>query len=160
VLPCDLCPGERHHIAPGLQSFALYAGLAVRCGEGCTLIGADGNEELQFVQALESGALDIAPQLRRGSHGAAASSFAGVAAIRDRDQIVRIDGPPARFSVRERDLAVGALTRSRRTGAALRRSVLCRVLEQAGSTHADRRPDCRDGRDSASTASTTSACAK
>jgi hypothetical protein len=48
---------EQRHIASGLQSFALYAGLAVARGEGCSLIDEDGNEYIDFVAGIGIGSV-------------------------------------------------------------------------------------------------------
>ncbi|HEY3064669.1 MAG TPA: aspartate aminotransferase family protein [Methylomirabilota bacterium] len=48
---------EHRHVAPGLQSFALYAGLAMQRGTGCTLIDEDGNEYLDFVAGIGVGSI-------------------------------------------------------------------------------------------------------
>jgi 4-aminobutyrate aminotransferase/(S)-3-amino-2-methylpropionate transaminase len=48
---------EQRHIAPGLQSFALYAGLAVARGEGCSLIDEDGNEYIDFIAGIGIGSV-------------------------------------------------------------------------------------------------------
>ncbi len=48
---------EQRHIAPGLQSYALYSGLAMARGTGCTLIDEDGNEYIDFVAGVGIGSL-------------------------------------------------------------------------------------------------------
>jgi 4-aminobutyrate aminotransferase-like enzyme len=48
---------EQRHVAPGLQSFALYSGLAIARGEGCTLIDEDGNEYIDFVAGIGVGSV-------------------------------------------------------------------------------------------------------
>ena len=48
---------ERRHIAPGLQGFAQYAGLAIARGEGCTLIDEDGNTYIDFIAGIAVGSV-------------------------------------------------------------------------------------------------------
>ncbi len=48
---------EQRHIAPGSQSFGLYAGLAMARGRGCTLIDEDGNEYLDFIAGIGVGSI-------------------------------------------------------------------------------------------------------
>ena len=48
---------EQRHVAPGLQSFALYSGLAIARGEGCTLIDEDGNSYIDFVAGIGVGSV-------------------------------------------------------------------------------------------------------
>ena len=48
---------EHRHIAPGLQSFALYSGLAMARGQGSTLIDEDGNEYLDFIAGVSIGSV-------------------------------------------------------------------------------------------------------
>ena len=48
---------EQQHVAPGLQSFALYAGFAVARGEGCSLIDEDGNEYIDFIAGIGVGSV-------------------------------------------------------------------------------------------------------
>ncbi len=48
---------ELKHIAPGAQSYALYAGLAMARGEGCTLIDEDGNQYLDFMAGIGVGSV-------------------------------------------------------------------------------------------------------
>ncbi len=48
---------EKKHIAPGLQSFAQWAGVAMARGEGCTLIDEDGNEYLDFIAGIGVGSV-------------------------------------------------------------------------------------------------------
>jgi 4-aminobutyrate aminotransferase-like enzyme len=48
---------EAAHMAPGLQSIALFSQLAMERGEGCTLIDVDGNEYLDFIAGIAVGSL-------------------------------------------------------------------------------------------------------
>src|SRR5262249_53045778 len=48
---------EQRHVAPGLQSFALYSGLAMARGEGCTLIDVDGNAYIDFIAGIGVGSV-------------------------------------------------------------------------------------------------------
>jgi 4-aminobutyrate aminotransferase-like enzyme len=48
---------EQRHIAPGLQSFALHAGLAMARGEGCTLIDEDGRQYVDFIAGIGVGSV-------------------------------------------------------------------------------------------------------
>lgn len=48
---------EQRHMAPGLQSIALYSGLAMARGEGCTLIDEDGNRYVDFVAGIGVGSV-------------------------------------------------------------------------------------------------------
>ncbi|HYB43988.1 MAG TPA: aspartate aminotransferase family protein [Candidatus Methylomirabilis sp.] len=48
---------ERRHIAPGLQSFAQYAGLAMARGAGSTLYDEDGNEYIDFIAGIGVGSV-------------------------------------------------------------------------------------------------------
>jgi 4-aminobutyrate aminotransferase-like enzyme len=48
---------EQRHIAPGVQSFALYAGLAMARGEGCTLVDEDGQEYIDFIAGIGVGSV-------------------------------------------------------------------------------------------------------
>jgi len=48
---------ERRHMAPGLQSFAQYAGLAMARGAGCTLYDEDGNEYIDFIAGIGVGSV-------------------------------------------------------------------------------------------------------
>jgi len=48
---------EARHMAPGLQSIALYSGLAMAKGEGCTLIDEDGNRYLDFMAGIGVGSI-------------------------------------------------------------------------------------------------------
>ena len=53
----EIVARERRHVAPGLQSFALYSGLAIARGEGCTLIDEDGNEYIDFIAGIGVGSV-------------------------------------------------------------------------------------------------------
>lgn len=44
-------------MAPGLQSIALYSGLAMAQGKGCTLIDEDGNEYIDFIAGIGVGSV-------------------------------------------------------------------------------------------------------
>lgn len=44
-------------MAPGLQSIALYSGLAMARGNGCKLVDADGNEYLDFIAGIGVGSV-------------------------------------------------------------------------------------------------------
>jgi 4-aminobutyrate aminotransferase / (S)-3-amino-2-methylpropionate transaminase / 5-aminovalerate transaminase len=48
---------ERRHMAPGLQSFAQYAGVAMARGVGCTLYDEDGNEYIDFIAGIAVGSV-------------------------------------------------------------------------------------------------------
>ncbi|MFQ5846310.1 MAG: aspartate aminotransferase family protein [Candidatus Methylomirabilales bacterium] len=48
---------EQHHMAPGLQSIALYSGVAMARGQGCTLIDEDGNEYVDFIAGIGVGSV-------------------------------------------------------------------------------------------------------
>jgi len=48
---------EQRHMAPGLQSFAQYAGLAMARGAGCTLYDEDGNEYIDFIAGIGVGSV-------------------------------------------------------------------------------------------------------
>jgi 4-aminobutyrate aminotransferase-like enzyme len=48
---------EQRHMAPGLQSFALFAGVAMSRGIDCTLIDEDGNEYIDFVAGIGVGSV-------------------------------------------------------------------------------------------------------
>jgi 4-aminobutyrate aminotransferase-like enzyme len=52
-----LVAAEAQHVAPGLQSYALYSGLAMARGRGCTLIDEDGNEYLDFIAGVGIGSV-------------------------------------------------------------------------------------------------------
>ena len=53
----EIVAREQRYVAPGTQSFALYSGLAMARGEGCTLIDADGNEYLDFIAGIGIGSV-------------------------------------------------------------------------------------------------------
>src|SRR5438046_8978379 len=53
----EIVAQERRHIAPGLQSFALTAGVAMARGEGCTLVDEDGNEYIDFIAGIGVGSV-------------------------------------------------------------------------------------------------------
>ena len=53
----EIVAQEQAHIAPGSQSFSLYAGLAMERGQGCTLIDADGNEYIDFIAGIGVGSV-------------------------------------------------------------------------------------------------------
>ena len=53
----DIVAREQRHVAPGLQSFALYSGLAIARGQGCTLIDEDGNEYIDFIAGIGVGSV-------------------------------------------------------------------------------------------------------
>jgi 4-aminobutyrate aminotransferase-like enzyme len=48
---------EARHLAPGAQSYALYSGLAMARGQGCTLIDEDGQEYLDFMAGIGVGSV-------------------------------------------------------------------------------------------------------
>jgi 4-aminobutyrate aminotransferase-like enzyme len=48
---------EQRHMSPGLQSIALYSGLAMAQGSGCTLIDEDGKRYLDFVAGIGVGSV-------------------------------------------------------------------------------------------------------
>ena len=48
---------EQRHAAPGMQGFALYAGLAMARGAGCTLVDEDGNEYIDFIAGIGVGSV-------------------------------------------------------------------------------------------------------
>jgi 4-aminobutyrate aminotransferase / (S)-3-amino-2-methylpropionate transaminase / 5-aminovalerate transaminase len=48
---------EQQHLAPGSQSFSLYAGLAMARGRGCTLVDEDGNEYIDFIAGIAVGSV-------------------------------------------------------------------------------------------------------
>lgn len=48
---------EQRHMAPGLQSIALYSELAMAQGKGCTLIDEDGNEYIDFIAGIGVGSV-------------------------------------------------------------------------------------------------------
>ncbi|HUF92831.1 MAG TPA: aminotransferase class III-fold pyridoxal phosphate-dependent enzyme, partial [Candidatus Limnocylindria bacterium] len=48
---------EQRHIAPGLQGFAQYAGLAMARGEGSTLYDEDGHAYIDFIAGIAVGSV-------------------------------------------------------------------------------------------------------
>ncbi|MBI2205101.1 MAG: aspartate aminotransferase family protein [Candidatus Rokubacteria bacterium] len=48
---------EQRHVAPGVQSYALYAGLAMARGSGCTLVDEDGREYIDFIAGIGVGSV-------------------------------------------------------------------------------------------------------
>jgi 4-aminobutyrate aminotransferase / (S)-3-amino-2-methylpropionate transaminase / 5-aminovalerate transaminase len=48
---------EQRHVAPGLQSFAQYAGLAMARGRGSMLYDEDGNEYIDFIAGIGVGSV-------------------------------------------------------------------------------------------------------
>jgi len=48
---------EQRHMAPGLQSIALYSGLAMARGTGCRLVDEDGNEYIDFIAGIGVGSV-------------------------------------------------------------------------------------------------------
>jgi 4-aminobutyrate aminotransferase-like enzyme len=48
---------EQDHIAPGLQSFALYSQLAMARGRNCTLIDEDENQYIDFIAGIGVGSI-------------------------------------------------------------------------------------------------------
>jgi 4-aminobutyrate aminotransferase-like enzyme len=53
----EIVERERRHAAAGLQGFALYAGLAMARGQGCTLIDEDGQEYIDFIAGIAVGSI-------------------------------------------------------------------------------------------------------
>jgi 4-aminobutyrate aminotransferase-like enzyme len=53
----EIVAREQRHIAPGFQSFALYSGLAMARGSGCTLVDEDGNEYIDFIAGIAIGSV-------------------------------------------------------------------------------------------------------
>ena len=53
----DIIAREQRYVAPGLQSFALYAGVAMARGEGSTLIDEDGNRYIDFIAGIGVGSV-------------------------------------------------------------------------------------------------------
>jgi 4-aminobutyrate aminotransferase-like enzyme len=53
----EIVTREQRHIAPGYQSFALYSGLAMARGSGCTLWDEDGNEYIDFIAGIAVGSV-------------------------------------------------------------------------------------------------------
>src|SRR2546425_946918 len=52
---------ERRHVAPGSQSFALMAGLAMARGTGSTLRDEDGKEYIDFIAGIGVGSVGPCP---------------------------------------------------------------------------------------------------
>ena len=48
---------ESRHMAPGLQSFALYAGVAMARGEGSRIFDEDGNSYIDFIAGIAVGSV-------------------------------------------------------------------------------------------------------
>jgi 4-aminobutyrate aminotransferase/(S)-3-amino-2-methylpropionate transaminase len=48
---------EQRHMAPGLQSFALYSGLAMARGEGSRIFDEDGNSYIDFIAGIAVGSV-------------------------------------------------------------------------------------------------------
>src|SRR6185295_7426291 len=48
---------EQRHMAPGLQSFALYSGLAMARGSGSRLTDEDGQEYIDFIAGIAVGSV-------------------------------------------------------------------------------------------------------
>ena len=53
----DIVELEQRHMAPGLQSFALYSGLAMARGEGSRIYDADGNAYIDFIAGIAVGSV-------------------------------------------------------------------------------------------------------
>jgi len=53
----EIVERERRHAAAGMQGFALYAGLAMARGQGCTLIDEDGQEYIDFIAGIAVGSV-------------------------------------------------------------------------------------------------------
>ena len=53
----ELFERESAHMAPGLQSIALYSGLAMAKGRGSRLYDEDGNEYIDFVAGIGVGSV-------------------------------------------------------------------------------------------------------
>ncbi len=53
----EIVATERRHLAPGGQSFALQAGLAMARGSGSTLVDEDGNEYIDFIAGIGVGSV-------------------------------------------------------------------------------------------------------
>ncbi|HTO87630.1 MAG TPA: aspartate aminotransferase family protein [Thermoanaerobaculia bacterium] len=52
-----ICTEEQRHMAPGLQSFALYSGLAMARGKGSQLYDEDGNAYIDFIAGIAVGSV-------------------------------------------------------------------------------------------------------
>ncbi len=53
----EVVAGEQRHLAPGLQGFALWAGVAMERGEGSVLIDVDGNRYVDLIGGIGVNAL-------------------------------------------------------------------------------------------------------
>jgi 4-aminobutyrate aminotransferase-like enzyme len=53
----EIVAREQHHIAPGYQGLAQYAGLAMARGRGCTLVDEDGHEYIDFMAGIGVGSV-------------------------------------------------------------------------------------------------------
>jgi len=53
----EIVERERRHAAAGMQGFALYAGLAMARGQGCTLVDEDGQEYIDFIAGIAIGSV-------------------------------------------------------------------------------------------------------
>jgi 4-aminobutyrate aminotransferase-like enzyme len=53
----EIIAREQRHVAPGIQSFALYSGVAMARGEGSTLIDEDGNRYIDFIAGIGVGSV-------------------------------------------------------------------------------------------------------
>ncbi|MDP2702216.1 MAG: aminotransferase class III-fold pyridoxal phosphate-dependent enzyme, partial [Candidatus Rokubacteria bacterium] len=53
----EIVERERRHAAAGGQGFALYAGLAMARGQGCTLVDEDGQEYIDFIAGIAVGSV-------------------------------------------------------------------------------------------------------
>ncbi len=53
----EIVERERRHAAAGMQGFALYAGLAMARGQGCTLVDEDGQEYIDFIAGITIGSV-------------------------------------------------------------------------------------------------------
>ena len=53
----EIVERERRHAAAGMQGFALYAGLAMARGQGCTLVDEDGQEYIDFIAGIAVGSV-------------------------------------------------------------------------------------------------------
>jgi len=53
----EIVERERRHAAAGGQGFAIYAGLAMARGQGCTLVDEDGQEYIDFIAGVAIGSV-------------------------------------------------------------------------------------------------------
>ena len=53
----EIVERERRHAAAGMQGFAIYAGLAMARGQGCTLVDEDGQEYIDFIAGITIGSV-------------------------------------------------------------------------------------------------------